>query len=104
MHRVYPSGKGSYNDTAKNIPLWLKQFPAGNTKVTVASADLPYIKESVLHLYSIGIKHISINVVFENVWGEGDDVIFEKQLVELADRIIDEELYADHTCSFFQKQ
>jgi uncharacterized protein len=103
MHRVYPSGKGSYEDTAKNIPLWLKQFPVSHTKVTVASADLPYIKESVLHLYSLGIKHISINVVFENVWGEGDDAIFEKQLVELADRIIDEELYADHTCSFFSE-
>ena len=103
MHRIYPSGKGSYADTIKNIPLWLEQFPIGNTKVTVASADLPYIKESVLHLYSIGIKHVSINVVFEDVWQEGDDVVFEKQLVELADRIIDEGLYADHTCSFFSE-
>jgi uncharacterized protein len=103
LHRVYPSGQGSYADTVKNIPLWLKQFPVGNTKVTVASADLPYIYESVLHLYDIGIMHVSINVVFENVWQEGDDVVFEKQLVALADRIIDEELYADHTCSFFSQ-
>lgn len=103
MHRVYPSGKGSYNDTVRNIPLWLEQFPVASTKVTVASDDLPYIRESVLHLYGIGIKHININVVFEDVWKDGDDTILEEQLVGLADRIIDEELYADHTCSFFSE-
>ncbi len=103
MNRVYPSGKGSYNDTARNIPLWLEQFPVASTKVTVASDDLPYIRESVLHLYGIGIKHISINVVFEDVWKDGDDAILEEQLVGLADTIIDEKLYEDHTCSFFSE-
>ncbi|MEN6616716.1 MAG: radical SAM protein, partial [Syntrophorhabdus sp.] len=63
MHRVYPNGAGSYDDTARNIPLWIKQFPVASTKVTVSHEDLPYIKESVLHLYDIGIKHVSINVV-----------------------------------------
>lgn len=103
MHRVYPSGKGSYSDTARNIPLWLEQFPVASTKVTVASDDLPYIRESVLHLYGIGIKHININVVFEDVWKDGDDAILEEQLVGLADTIIDEELYGEHTCSFFSE-
>ena len=103
MHRIYPSGKGSYDDTKKNIPLWLQQFPNGSTKVTVTSADLPFIKESVLHLYSLGIKHISINVVFENVWKDGDDIVFENQLIQLADHIINEKLYRDYTCSFFSE-
>ena len=103
MHRVYPSGKGSYADTAKNIPIWLGQFPNGSTKVTVSSDDIPFISESVLHLYSIGIKHVSINVVFENVWQEGDDLLFEEQLVELANRIIAEGLYRENTCSFFSE-
>jgi uncharacterized protein len=103
MNRVYPSGKGSYHDTAKNIPLWLKQFPVGSTKVTVSSDDLLYVKESVLHLYRIGVRHISINVVFEDAWKEDDDAILEEQLVELADRIIAEGLYSDHTCSFFSE-
>ena len=33
----------------RNIPLWLEQFPDAGTKVTISSADIPYIKESVLH-------------------------------------------------------
>ena len=93
--------KGSYEDVVKNIPLWLEQFPDAATKVTIASADIPYIKESVLHLYDLGIKEVNINCVFEDVWKEGDDVLFEDQLTELADAIIDGDLYREHTCSFF---
>lgn len=93
--------RGSYNDVVRNIPLWLKQFPSGGTKVTISSADIPYIKESVLHLYSLGIHEVNINCVFEDVWVEGDDKRFEEQLVELADVIIDKGFYKDYTCSFF---
>ncbi|MBD5239206.1 MAG: radical SAM peptide maturase, CXXX-repeat target family [Bacteroidales bacterium] len=93
--------KGSYEDVVRNIPLWLSQFPGVGTKVTISSADLPYIRESVLHLYSLGIKEVNINVVFEDVWHEGDDVLFEQQLVELADEIIDNGYYKEYACSFF---
>lgn len=92
--------KGSYDDVVKNIPLWLEQFPGAGTKVTISSADIPYIKESVLHLYSLGIHEVNINCVFENVWKQGDDVLFENQLIELADAIIEEDLYKDNACSF----
>ena len=95
--------RGSYDDVVKNIPLWLKQFPGGATKVTISSADIPYIKDSVLHLYSLGIKEVNINCVFEDVWNEGDDARFEEQLILLADAIIDQQLYQDCACSFFSE-
>lgn len=93
--------KGSYNDVVKNIPLWLSQFPGAATKVTISSADIPYIKDSVLHLYSLGIHEININCVFEDVWKEDDDKIFESQLIELADAIIEQKFYEQYVCSFF---
>lgn len=103
INRVYKNtGKGSYHDVVKNIPLWLKEIPGASTKVTISSADIPYIKESVLHLYSLGIHEVNINCVFENVWNEGDDERFEAQLMELADAIIDGGLYKDNACSFYQ--
>lgn len=95
--------KGSYDDVVRNIPLWLRQFPNASTKVTVSSADIPYIKDSVLHLYGLGIKEIHINCVFEDVWHEGDDKLFEQQLLELADDIIDNCLYKETSCSFFDE-
>ena len=35
--------RGSYDDVVRNIPLWTKQFPNSGTKVTISSADIPYI-------------------------------------------------------------
>ena len=102
LNRVYKhSERGSYQDVVRNIPLWLSQFPNAGTKVTISSPDIPYIKESVLHLYSLGIKDVSINCVFEDVWKEGDDLLFEQQLTELADEIIDNDLYKEYVCSFY---
>ncbi len=93
--------RGSYKDVVRNIPLWLSQFPAGATKVTISTDDIPYIKESVLHLFSLGIKEVNINVVFEDVWNPDDDKRFEEQLIELADAIIDGDFYSEYACSFF---
>ena len=102
LNRVYKrSGRGSYQDVVRNIPLWLKQFPDASTKVTISSDDIPYIKESVLHLFSLGIHNVNINCVFENVWKVNDDYIFQEQLLNLADAIIDGEYYKEYECSLF---
>ena len=103
LNRVYKNGKGSYENVVRNIPLWLEQFPYGSTKVTISSPDIPYIKESVLHLYSLGIKEVNINCVFEDVWNDGDDLLYEEQLVQLADAIIDDEYFKEYACSFFSE-
>ncbi len=96
--------RGSYADVLRNIPLWRRQFPNDGTKVTISSEDIPYIKESVLHLYSLGIRDVKINCVFEDVWREGDDRLFEDQLVELADAIVDNGYYNGYDCSFFNER
>lgn len=108
LNRIWKSSKpglirGSYSDVIKNIPLWLQQFPFAATKVTISSPDIPYVCESVLHLFSIGIKSIYINCVYEDVWQEGDDIIFEEQLMKLADAMINERLYRNCHCSLFQR-
>ena len=63
--------RGSYDDVVRNIPLWISQFPEAATKVTISSPDIPFIKDSVLHLFSLGIHEVNINCVFENVWKPG---------------------------------
>ena len=105
LNRVYKgTGKGSYKSVVRNIPLWLEEFPDAGTKVTISSADIPYIRESVMHLYSLGIHEVNINCVFERVWNDGDDAKFENQLILLADDIIDNGFYKDYACSFFDEQ
>jgi uncharacterized protein len=99
--RIFPNGRGSYDAVVKAIPLWLQQFPDAATKATVSHDDVPYIKESVAHLFGLGIKNVNMNVVNEDVWQPGDDELFEEQLMKLADHIIDHGLYRDHNCSLF---
>ena len=107
LNRVYKQDgdveRGSYDDVVKNIPLWLSQFPHAGTKVTISSADIPYIKESVLHLFSLRIHEVNINCVFEDVWKEEDDKQFQDQLMKLADAIIDDGWYQNYACSFFSE-
>jgi len=101
--RIFVNGKGSYNSIVKNIPLWLSQFPYASTKSTISHDDIPFIKDSVLHLWSIGITQVNMNTVFEDVWQENDDILFEEQLVGLADEILKNELYKNNFCSLFQR-
>lgn len=100
MQRVFPNGEGSYDVVNKNIVLWLTQFP-GSTKVTFSSNDLKFLKESIIELWNKGITSISANVVFENVWKEEDDIIFENQLKSLADYIISNKCFDKYICSLF---
>lgn len=101
LQRIYPNGKGSYKDVLRNIPLWQEQFINGETKATFSHDDLPYLKDSIISLWDIGIKTVSANVVFEDVWSDGDDLILGSQLDELADYIIENRLWKDYSVRFF---
>lgn len=101
LSRIKKDGNGSYDDVVKQIPLWQKQQGGLSTKATFAHDDLPYLKDSIVNLWSLGIKNVMANVVFENVWKEGDENIFKKQLMELADYIIENNLWYDYSVRFF---
>lgn len=101
MQRVKLDGSGSYDDVIKNVPLWLEQLPGAFTKATFSHDDLLYVKDSIISLWENGIKIVSANVVFEDVWHEGDDLIFENQLKELADYILEKELWREYSVRFF---
>jgi uncharacterized protein len=101
MHRVYPNGKGSYEDVMENSKLWMKQFNGASTKSTFSSNDLPYLKDSIISIWENGIEDVSANVVFENVWKDGDDKILENQLDELGDYILENKLWNKYSVRFF---
>lgn len=101
MNRVKADGTGSYDDIMKILPLWKEQFPL-STKATFSSGDIKYLKESIIDLWNNDIYDVAANVVFEDVWKEGDDTELEYQLKSLADYVIDNNLWADgRICTFF---
>lgn len=102
-NRISKNGIGSYDIVVDSVRTWTQQFPEVGTKVTISSEDIPYVRESVLHLFDIGIKNVYMNCVFEDVWNPGDDFLLEEQLIQLADTLIQEDRYIGHSCSIFDK-
>lgn len=98
--RTEYSGSGSYDIVKKNVDIWKNQFNA-STKVTFASDDLKYLKDSIIELWSEGIPEIAANVVFEDVWKENDDKIYEDQLCSLADYVLEHRLFDKYKCTLF---
>ena len=103
LMRVYKDGSGSYDLVESNYKMWMEQFPhyERSTKATFAHDDLHLIKESIIHLWNIGVEDVMANVVFEDVWEDGDDTIYENQLKELADYVIDNKLWDKYSVRFF---
>ncbi len=101
LNRIFPNGAGSYDAIIENVKLWKSQFPYAQTKVTFASDDLRMLKDSIIHLWNLGLNMIPANIVFEDVWKDGDDEIYRQQLMELADYVLEHELWNDYSVRFF---
>lgn len=101
LSRIKKDGTGSYDDVVRVLPLWFKQTGNYSTKATFAHADLPYLKDSIVNLWNLGFKNVMANIVFENVWEDGDDRVYEKQLCRLADYIIENQLWNQVSVRFF---
>jgi len=102
LNRVYPNGKGSYDDVVENIGIWTRQFDTTLTKMVVSHEDLPFVFDSVKHLIALGVKKIDINYVVENVWESGDGKIFERQLIQIIDYLFKYDLYKKNIISFLE--
>jgi uncharacterized protein len=91
----------SFDELMNWFPYWRNQFPNGSTKSTLNHEAIPYVFESVKFLESTCLDNIFMNTVYEDVWKEGDDKLFEEQLIKAADYILDNKLYKYKHCSLF---
>ena len=101
MQRVFPNGADSYDIVEENYKLAFQKNYTNTTKVTFGSDDLKYMKESIVHLWDMGIINVPANIVYEDIWKEGDEKIYFEQLIELADYIIDNHLWDRYNTSLF---
>lgn len=101
--RIYPNGKGSYKEVIKNVKNWISDFNFTSVKATISHEDLSDISDSIIFLFELGVSYVHMNVVYEDVWHEGDPDLFEQQLYNLADRIIDGGFYQKQGCSIFDE-
>jgi len=100
-NRLYPDGRGSYENVVGNIPLWVSQFPEGASKVTLTREDLPEICDSVENLWSLGIRNINFGFVLEDSWQPEDADIISEQLKKLADLVVQNGMMDGRRLPFF---
>lgn len=103
LQRVFPNGEGSYDIVEKNYIEAVRKGYTQGTKVTFGSEDLKYLKESIIHLWLLGIQNVPANIVYEDVWKDGDDRIYLEQLMSLADYILDNHLWDKYNTTFFME-
>jgi len=101
--RIYKDGRGTYDDVVRNVKLLLQQGGYPSTKVTVAPENLKYLCESSLHLFGLGFKWLNCNVVYEDVWNVEHAKELYEQLKQLADIMIENELYKNHANTMFDE-
>lgn len=101
--RVFHDGTGSYDIVSKSVKKLLSQFPTTGTKVTLAPENISYLPKAVKHLYEMGYHNIYANCVFEDVWKDEHPFILYKNLIEVADWMVDNELYKNLMFSMFDE-
>lgn len=104
LSRVFADGRGSYDAVYPNVKLWLQQFgEKAMSFMVVSHEDICYLSESVIHLIETGVRDIVVSMVVENVWQEGDDAVFEKELMAVADYVIAHRMWDKVRISSFRE-
>jgi len=84
-YRVYPNGKGTWDDIVKLIPTILKVWPDARFRMSLTKILAPRLFEAAQWFYKEGIKWVAFSPVFEEDWKKKDLKILEKQLVLLSE-------------------
>lgn len=96
--RKYRNGKETFDDVIINARKIIKQNRFTTIKATFGKGDLKYFKDSYLLFLELGypLENIFAYVAYEDLWEEGDDLLFEEQLLELANYLIDNDIVDSH--------
>ena len=103
LDRVYADGRGSWADVRRNLDLWRKDFPNVPTNTEVSHASIPLIVQTAKYFWDLGFKGVSMGLVFDPVWEEGDDALLERQMVALADYLLENDRYKELQCGLFDR-
>lgn len=99
--RIFHNGQGSYDTVIESIKLAQEQMGLKTTKVTFAPENIEYISKSVPHLFELGLTDINANCVYEDVWKKEHAQLFYKELIKLADYMLENKIHENGYCSIF---
>lgn len=101
--RVFPDGSGSYDIVEKSIKSWLKMDERPQTKITLCPENIEYLNDALKNVWKLGINGAFTNCVFEEGWKTKHAKILYKEMIKLADYLLDNNLYDKYYCSLFDE-
>lgn len=101
--RVFPDGSGSYDIVEKAVRLWVQNEHRPQTKITLSPYNVRYLSEALKNVWSLGVIGAFTNFAFEEGWELEHARICYREMVKLADYLIDNDLYNQYYCSLFDE-
>ena len=101
--RVFPNGQGSYDIVEAAVREWVKNEHKPQTKITLSPANVNHLDEALKNVWSLGVIGAFTNCCFEEGWQIEHARTLYREMVKLADYLIDNELYAKYYTSLFQE-
>lgn len=101
--RVFHDGTGSYDIVVDSIKEWLKVSTQPQTKITLCPTNVSYLNDALKNIWGLGIVGAFTNCVFEEGWKTEDATILYREMVKLADYLLEDENYKKYYTSLFDE-
>lgn len=102
--RIFPDGTGSYDKSIAAVRHYVDVLGGKmGSKMTLSPANVMYTFDAVKGLIEQGYKEINLNCVFEKGWEEKDATILYKQLEQLSDYILENNLEDELYISMYEE-
>ena len=99
--RRFPDGRPSYDLAFAAAEDWRSKGGYIGSKITIAPENLQYMNNAIIHFINTGYTEINANTVYEKGWTIDHAKEFYIRLKDIADYILDNELYENIYLSLF---
>ena len=102
--RVFEDGSGSYDIAMAAVRHYIDEMGGSmGSKMTIAPENVMYTYEAVIGLIEQGYTEINLNCIYEKGWNESHATVLYYQLKQLADYLIENDLYDKIYISMFNE-
>jgi uncharacterized protein len=101
--RFFPDGRGSYDIVEAAVKEWVKNESRPQTKITLSPSNVSYLSAALKNVWSLGVIGAFTNCAFEEGWEIEHARILYREMVFLADYLIDNGLYSRYYTSLFNE-
>ena len=101
--RVFPDGSPSYDIAVAGANDWISKGNYMGSKITIAPGNLVHLYDAITHMVDLGYLDINANCVYEKGWTQEHAIEFYKQLKNVANYFIENNLVGNVYCSLFEE-